>query len=100
MLLMPDNLDATSVNTVMQSRRSIPSMFVKSIKELPFDVSVVCNTKLVKYYKQSSLDIQRRKMKLLSKTRRFKDSRYLFFSTCLAHPIDVPFLSSKRVYLV
>ena len=39
----------TSVNAVMRSRRSIPSMFVKSIKELPFDFSVVYNTKLVKY---------------------------------------------------
>ena len=43
------NLDGTSVNTVMHSRGSIPSMFVKSRKELPFDFSVVSNTKLVKY---------------------------------------------------
>ena len=42
-------LEATSVNTVMHSRRSIPSMFVKSIKELPFDFSVVYNTILEKY---------------------------------------------------
>ena len=46
--MLPDNLDATSVNTVMHSRRSIPS-FVKSIKKLPFDFGVVYNTKLVKY---------------------------------------------------
>ena len=46
---LPDNLGATSVNTVMHSRRSIPLMFVKSIKNLPFDFSVVYNTKLVKY---------------------------------------------------
>ena len=46
---LPDNLDATSVNTVTHSRRSIPSMFVKSIKKLPFDFGVVYNTKLVKY---------------------------------------------------
>ena len=40
-------------------------------------------------------------MKLLSKTitRRFKDSKYLFFTTCLVHPIDVPFLSSMRYIL-
>ena len=40
---LPDNLDATSVNTVMYSRCSIPSMFVKSIKNLPCDFSVVYN---------------------------------------------------------
>ena len=45
----PDNLDATSVNTVMHSRRSIPSVFVKSIKELPFDFSVVYSTKAKAY---------------------------------------------------
>ena len=65
-----------SVNTVMHSRHSIASMFVKSIKKLPFDFSVVYNTK-----KQSSLDIQRRKMKLLLKTitRRFKIP-HIYFS--------------------
>ena len=46
---LPDELDATLVNTVMHSRRSIPSMFVISIKKLPFDFGVVYNTKLVKY---------------------------------------------------
>ena len=39
----------TSVNTVMHSTRSIPSMFLKSIKILPFDFSVVYNAKLLKY---------------------------------------------------
>ena len=41
-------------------------------------------------------------MKLLSKTitRRFKNSRYLFFTACVFHPIDVPFLSSIRIYYV
>ena len=28
---LPDNLDETSANNVMHSRRSIPSVFVKSI---------------------------------------------------------------------
>ena len=65
---------------MMNSRRSIPSMFVKSIQKVPFDFSVLYNSKLVKYEKESSFDIQRRKMKLLSKiiTSRFKDYRYLF----------------------
>ena len=47
--MLPDNLDATSVNTVMYSRRSIPSVFVKSIKKVLFDFGVVYNTALVKY---------------------------------------------------
>ena len=33
-IIIADNLDATSVNTVMHSRRSIPSIFVKSIKKI------------------------------------------------------------------
>ena len=52
---LKDNLDATSVNTVMHSKRSIPSMFVKSIKKLPFDFSVVCNTKLVNFRNKAHL---------------------------------------------
>ena len=65
------------------------------IYSIPLGVRIVLQN-------NSSLDIQWRKMKLLSKTitRRFKDSRYLFLTTCLAHPIDVPLLSSMRVHFL
>ena len=37
-------------------------------------------------------------MQLLSKTitRRFEESRYLFFTACLVYPIDFPLLSSIK----
>ena len=70
---------------------------------LPFGFSVVHNTTICKIFRNtahcSTVD---RKMQSLLKSinRRFEDSRYLFFTTCLVYRIDVPFLSFIRVYLV
>ena len=88
----------------MHSRRSISSIFVKPIQNLPFGFNVEHNTRVNQISsKHTSLcDIRRRKKQLLSKTIacRFNDSRYLFFTACLVYPVDFPLLGSIRVYFV
>ena len=83
----------------MHSRRMIPSMFVKSIQNLPFDFNVVHNIRFsqIKLEVVISADSEESNL-LLSKTTtlRFDNSRYLFSTACLAYSVDFPLLSSIR----
>ena len=84
----------------MHSRGSIPfKEFNKPMHNLPFGFNVLHNTTVSKIGHFDSLDAE---MQFLSKsiTRRFQDSRYLFFTACLVYPIEVLFLGSIRVYFV
>ena len=75
----------------------------KLSQNLPFVFSVVHNTTVREIFRNTDrCSTADRKMKLLSKSiiRRFEDSRRSFSTVCVFYRIDVPFLSSVRVYFV
>ena len=98
---LPDNWDATSVNIVMHSRRSIP---FKPVQNLPFGFSVVHNTTVSQITLETKLTLWYPRAKDAIVVEDHYSSLWRFhmfiFTACPVYPIDFPLLRATRVYFI